>query len=166
MRISARSGGDQDRRPGTGVAEQPRADEIHGRLPPAGALDEEDPTALLDDGLDRLPLAGEADAVSSADDMEPQGWLRGTRAKALARLGRVDEAETEARENVRLMEPTDWLPYRAMAWFDLGEVLRIAGRTDEALEAYRTAEELYEQKGSSLLSARARTAREALDASR
>ena len=62
------------------------------------------------------------------------------------------------------MEPTDWLPYRAMAWFDLGEVLRLAGRHDEAPEAFRTSEALYEQKGSTVMAARARSAREQLEA--
>jgi class 3 adenylate cyclase/tetratricopeptide (TPR) repeat protein len=110
-----------------------------------------------------LRLADEADGVSAADDLEPQGWLHGVRAKVLARTGRSDEAEAEARANVLLMEPSDWLPYKAMAWFDLGEVLCIAGRTEEAAEAFRTAEDLYEQKGSTVLAERARAAREALE---
>ena len=44
-----------------------------------------------------LRLADETDAVSAADDLEPQGWLHGVRAKALARLGRFEDAEREAR---------------------------------------------------------------------
>jgi hypothetical protein len=55
---------DQDRRPGAGVAEQPRRDEVHGRLAPPGALDEEDRAALGDDGVDRLQLTL----------VEPSGW--------------------------------------------------------------------------------------------
>jgi class 3 adenylate cyclase/tetratricopeptide (TPR) repeat protein len=106
-----------------------------------------------------LRLADEADAVSAADDLEPQGWLHGVRAKVLARTGRFEEAESEARATLLLMEPSDWLPYKAMAWFDLGEVLRIAGRAEEAAEAYRTAEDLYAQKGSTVLAERARWAR-------
>jgi class 3 adenylate cyclase/tetratricopeptide (TPR) repeat protein len=111
-----------------------------------------------------MRLADEADAVSAADDMEPQGWLRGVRAKALGRLGRFEEAEREARENVELMEPTEWLLYRGMAWFDLGEVLRLAGRHDEAAEAFRRAEDLYDRKGATVMAARARVAREAIEA--
>ena len=97
--------------------------------------------SVYEQGLfeEALRLTDEADAVSAADDIEPQGWLHGVRAKALARLGRFEEAEREARATVELMEPTDWLPYRAMAWFDLGEVLRLAGRHDEAAEAFRRA---------------------------
>ena len=111
-----------------------------------------------------IQLADEADAVSAADDMEPQTWLHGVRAKALARLGRFEEAEREARETIELIEPTEWVPYRGMAWIDLGEVLRLSGRHDEAAEAFRTAEALYEQKGSTVLAARARSAREQLEA--
>ena len=111
-----------------------------------------------------IQLADEADAVSAADDMEPQTWLHGVRAKALARLGRFEEAEREARETIELIEPTEWVPYRGMAWLDLGEVLRLSGRDDEAAEAFRTAEALYEQKGSTVLAARARSAREQLEA--
>ena len=112
-----------------------------------------------------IRLADEADAVSAADDLEPQVWLRGVRAKALARLGRFDEAERGARENVDLIEPTEWLPYRGMAWFDLGEVLRLAGQHEEAAAAFRTAEDLQEQKGSTVMAARARAARAAIEAS-
>jgi tetratricopeptide (TPR) repeat protein len=109
-------------------------------------------------------LAEEADAISAADDIEPQGWSRGVRAKALAQRGRIDEAEREARENVGLAEPTDWLLYRGMAWFDLGEVLRLGGRSREAAEAYRSAEMLYEEKGSTVLAAKARAAQESVGA--
>jgi tetratricopeptide (TPR) repeat protein len=54
-----------------------------------------------------MALADEAEASSAADDMEPQIWLRGVRAKVFARRGRFDDAEREARENVHLAEQTD-----------------------------------------------------------
>ena len=112
-----------------------------------------------------IRLADEADAVSAVDDMEPQGWIHGVRAKVLARRGRFEEGERIARQNIELMEPTDLLCHRGMAWFDLGEVLRLAGRSAEAAEAFRTAEARFEEKGSEVQVAHSRAAREGLESS-
>ena len=111
-----------------------------------------------------MVLVDEAEASSAADDMEPQIWLRGVRAKVLARRGRFDDAEREARENARLAEETDWPAYTGMAWSDLAEVLYLAGRSDDAVVAARRAEEFFERKGSLALRDRVRTFREELEA--
>ena len=111
-----------------------------------------------------MDFADEADAVSALDDMEPQIWLRGVRAKVLARRGRFDDAEREARENVRLAEETDWPGYTGTAWTDLAEVLHLGGRVDDAAAAARRAEEFLEEKGDLVSLDRARTFREELEA--
>jgi tetratricopeptide (TPR) repeat protein len=109
-----------------------------------------------------MNLAEETDSVSAPDDMEPQIWLRGVRAKVLARRGLFDQAEREARENARLAEETDWLGYTGMAWSDLAEVLFLAGRFGDAAVAARRAEEFLERKGSLVLLERVRRFREGL----
>jgi class 3 adenylate cyclase/tetratricopeptide (TPR) repeat protein len=111
-----------------------------------------------------MELANEADAVSAVDDMEPQIWLRGVRAKVLARRGRFDEAEREARENALLAEDTDWPGYTGMAWSDLAEVLYLAGQPDDASAAARRAEEFLEAKGSLVLLGRVRAFRAEIEA--
>jgi class 3 adenylate cyclase/tetratricopeptide (TPR) repeat protein len=111
-----------------------------------------------------MELAEETDAVSAVDDMEPQIWLRGVRAKVLARRGRFDEAEREARENARLAERTDWPGYTGMAWSDLAEVLHLAGRPNDSVEAARRAEGFLEAKGSFVLRDRVRRFRAEIEA--
>jgi tetratricopeptide (TPR) repeat protein len=111
-----------------------------------------------------MRLADEADAVSAADDMEPRVWLRGVRAKVLARRGRFAEAEAEARENARLADETDWPAYAGSAWLDLSEVLRLAGRPKEAAEAAREAEARFGSKGTIVMLERARALRVELEA--
>jgi len=111
-----------------------------------------------------MRMADEADAVSAADDMEPQIWLRGVRVKVLAHRGRFDEGEREARETARLADGTDWPGYAGFAWLDLCEVLRLAGRADEAIDAAREAEARFERKGIVVMLERARAIRRELEA--
>jgi class 3 adenylate cyclase/tetratricopeptide (TPR) repeat protein len=113
-----------------------------------------------------MNFADEADEVSALDDMEPQIWLRGVRAKVLARRGRFDEAEGEARENARVAEETDWPGYTGTAWTDLAEVLHLAGRLDDAAAAARRAEEFFEEKGDLVSLDRIRGFREEIEAGR
>ena len=77
-------------------------------------------------------------------------------AKLLARQGNFGEALALARAGVRLSAPTDYLELRARALMDLAEVLRLAGRTDEALPVVRQALQLFERKGNVVSAARAR----------
>jgi tetratricopeptide (TPR) repeat protein len=113
-----------------------------------------------------MDLADEADSVSTLDDMEPQIWLRGVRAKVLARGGRFEDAERVARENARLAEETDWPGYTGTAWTDVVEVLHLAGRPDDAAAAARRAEDLFEEKGDVVSLDRVRTFREEIEAGR
>jgi tetratricopeptide (TPR) repeat protein len=85
--------------------------------------------------------------LGSSEDVITQVLWRQVRAKVLASRGESKEAERLAREAVTLGEPTDALMMRADALADLGEVLRLAGKSGEAREAYEQALALYEQKG-------------------
>jgi ATP/maltotriose-dependent transcriptional regulator MalT len=97
-------------------------------------------------------------SASSAakDDPGAQVLWRSARAKVIARLGQLDEAEELSAEAVRLAETTDFLVVRADALLDRSEVLRAAGREDEARQAGDEALALYEQKGAAAAADRAR----------
>ena len=110
-----------------------------------------------------MELADEADAVSAVDDMEPQIWLRGVRAKVLARRGRFDEAEREGARTRSSQRRRIGL-YTGMAWSDLAEVLYLAGRSNDAAAAARRAEEFLEAKGSLVLLGRVRAFRQEIEA--
>ena len=83
-------------------------------------------------------------------------WARGARAKALARRGRFEEAERLVREAVAVSNETDFVMDQADVRMDLAEVLRLAGRSEEAVEATREALQRYERKESVVYAARAR----------
>ncbi|MBI2237950.1 MAG: tetratricopeptide repeat protein [Actinobacteria bacterium] len=74
----------------------------------------------------------------------------------LARRGGFEEAERLARSAVGLGERIDFINDRADAWLDLAEVLRLAGKSDEAADAVRQALEFYGQKGNVPSAGRAR----------
>jgi tetratricopeptide (TPR) repeat protein len=81
---------------------------------------------------------------------------RGTRAKAVARLGRTDEGERLAREAVALIDRTDFPIDRADARMDLADVLLLAGRPDEAAQVLEEALQLHKQKGNLVSAERTR----------
>jgi hypothetical protein len=74
----------------------------------------------------------------------------------LALDGRDEEAESLAREAVDVAAGTDLLNFHAGALIDLAEVLRGAGRIDQAAGAAEEALGLYERKGNFVSAARAR----------
>jgi tetratricopeptide (TPR) repeat protein len=88
-----------------------------------------------------------ADRSAAPDDMQPQLWFRGVRAKLLARAGKTEAAERAAQEVVEMAEHTDWLNFQGDAYMDLAEVLRLSGRSDKAADAAQRALERYELKG-------------------
>jgi tetratricopeptide (TPR) repeat protein len=87
---------------------------------------------------ERLTLAEDADAHTH--------WRR-VRAKVLAHLGELDEAERLGREAVAISSATDVVDLRAQALADLAEVLRLADRREESRAFAEEALELYEKKG-------------------
>jgi Flp pilus assembly protein TadD len=67
-------------------------------------------------------------------------------ALALAGRGDLAEAERMAREAVALCEGSDYLPQIGQAWSDLGRVLLLAGKKDQAGDALRHALAMFEAK--------------------
>jgi DNA-binding SARP family transcriptional activator len=88
-------------------------------------------------------------------------WLA-ARAKVLARRGRAKEGERVARRALQLAEPTDFLNMRGHTLMDLAEVMRLAGRSGDAVSAVTGALHLYEQKGNVVAAREARQAQSEL----
>jgi hypothetical protein len=101
-------------------------------------------------------LEDEVAATTRANDVYDRASWRATQAMLLAREARFAEAEAIARENVAFSEEGDFLAARAEAWAGLSEVLRLAGRVDDAVAAIGRVVELYEQKGNLVAAERAR----------
>jgi class 3 adenylate cyclase/tetratricopeptide (TPR) repeat protein len=110
--------------------------------------------ARYGDSDDLLDVAADAGAE---DDFVTQVRLRAGRAKLLARRGLAVDAEAAAREAVALAERTEYIDLRGDSLLALGEVLRLAGRRDEAAGAMRAALELWEAKGNVASAARTRS---------
>ena len=99
--------------------------------------------ALLAHALSGLGELDEAERFSrtseeaaAADDAFSQVLWRSARAKIRARRGELAEAEALAREAVALAERTDLLNTHGDTLADLGEVLALAGRPDEAVAVF------------------------------
>ena len=110
--------------------------------------------ALVAETLDAQGRSEEADewtdavdpTVVARDVFAHVAW-GSVRARALARTGRLEEAERIARETLAVADDTDAPNMRGDAAFALGTVLRAAGREREAAEAFTAAVELYRAKG-------------------
>ena len=118
--------------------------------------------------LDRLEEAEAwagrcAELGTSGDALNEMVW-RQARAKVLARRGEHAEAELLAREAVAIGEETDLLDPQADTHADLAEVLRLAGKPDEAAAALEQSLERYERKGNVVMAERARVRIEVLRA--
>ena len=84
---------------------------------------------------------------AAPEDIASQVEWRRVHARVLAARGSHEEAIALAREAVDLIEATDSLNFQGESWVDLGEVLKLAGRSQEAIQALRTGLERYERKG-------------------
>ena len=109
--------------------------------------------------LDRLDeaddWAGRAAEVGASDDAMTQMLVRQVRAKVLARRGETSEAEPLAREAVAVGEGTDMINMQGDAYMDLGEVLLLSGKREEALAVLEYAVDRYERKGNLVSTGRA-----------
>jgi class 3 adenylate cyclase len=94
---------------------------------------------------------------SASDDLSAQFTWRTVHAKVIASLGEWAEAEELAREALDLVDRTDALNQRADVRFGLANVLRLAGRAEQAAEAAGEAMRLYQQKGNTVSARRAMT---------
>jgi class 3 adenylate cyclase/tetratricopeptide (TPR) repeat protein len=109
--------------------------------------------ALIDLGEDEEAWrwASIAREISAPDDVDAQVAGREVQARVLSRRGDHGAAEELAREAIGMADATDYLTLRASAWLSFAFVQHEAGRSDEAVNAARTALELYERKGATVL---------------
>jgi tetratricopeptide (TPR) repeat protein len=94
-----------------------------------------------------LEIAEFSRSITIAGDVDAEVRGLGLLARAKARLGSVDEAESLAAEAVRLAAATDYLEMRAHALMSEAEVLTLAGKREEAAADVREAIELFARKG-------------------
>ncbi len=92
------------------------------------------------------PLAEKGRDLGAPDDVVTQFGWRQTAALVCSARGQHAEAERLAREAVAWAERTDGLAQQGDSYSDLGEVLEVAGRRDEAIAAWREALDRYERK--------------------
>ena len=100
--------------------------------------------------------ADRAAELGAPDDATTQMLWRQAVAKVLARRGELAKAERLAREAVAIGARTDMLNAQADADADLGEVLVLAGRAEEAAETFERALSRYEAKENVVMAGRAR----------
>lgn len=96
------------------------------------------------------------------DDLDPQVAWRRVQAKLVAQRGDFAQADRLAREAIALAARSDYLDLHARAIEDLVEVLRLAGRSREALDELGPAIGLHDQKGNVVAAARTRALKEHL----
>jgi predicted ATPase/class 3 adenylate cyclase len=94
-------------------------------------------------------------AAISPDDTIDQVLARMVDARLRARAGDVSGADADARKAVELAARTDALVLHADALVRHAEILALAGRSEQAQEAYGLAVELYERKGHVVSAAKA-----------
>jgi class 3 adenylate cyclase/tetratricopeptide (TPR) repeat protein len=85
--------------------------------------------------------------AASPTQLQTQMDWRELKALVLARRGEYVEAERLARSAVMLSERSEQPASKAQVYYDLAEILRLAGRTSEAAAAGARASELYRSKG-------------------
>ncbi len=102
--------------------------------------------------------------LGSIDDASTQMLWREAQAKVLAHRGQHDDAERLAREAVEIGEKTEALNALADTYADLGEVLTLAGRREQAAEALGQALAHYEAKENVVMAGRMRDRLAALQA--
>jgi tetratricopeptide (TPR) repeat protein len=106
------------------------------------------------DDAEEMALLGKA--TSPPDDWASQVSWRMALALTKARRGDFGEAEQLLREALALSDGVDYTNQVADIWFDLADVLRLAGRTEEAGSALREALALQEVKGNRIGAAHTR----------
>jgi tetratricopeptide (TPR) repeat protein len=110
-------------------------------------------------------FSGICQDVAASDDVASQVLWRGVRGRTLARRGQLAEGEALVREAVDIIRRSDDLNSQGNALMDLAEVLRLAGKHEEATVVTQDAAELFVRKGNTVSAARARALLEAAAAS-
>ena len=101
-------------------------------------------------------MRARASKQASPEDIASQVMGRTVTAKLLAVKGVHDQAEQTAREAVALAEKTDDLFTLGQAHMALAEVLLLAERREEAIEALEAAAETSDRKGNIVTAEKAR----------
>jgi class 3 adenylate cyclase/tetratricopeptide (TPR) repeat protein len=102
--------------------------------------------------------------AATSDDYDAQGQRRAVEAKLLAQREKYDEAEAVAREAIEFINRSDELDPQAHIQLSLVEVLRLAGRYEDAIAALDGAIERFERKGNVVMIERTHALREELRA--
>jgi class 3 adenylate cyclase len=97
-----------------------------------------------------------AEESGARDDVVTQVELRAARARLLAQRGALGDAETMAREAVREAEAVEYRDLILHAHLALGDVLRLAGRLDDAAAEWRAMIAFSEARGNLLYAGRLR----------
>jgi DNA-binding SARP family transcriptional activator/tetratricopeptide (TPR) repeat protein len=114
-------------------------------------------SAVLERDFERaLAVTDEARRTAIGVDLHQALAWRRPRARALAGLGRLDEAENLARESLSMVDATDYLLGRGEARVVLAEVLLAGGNVDAAVRVADEGAVLLETKGATVLAERAR----------
>jgi tetratricopeptide (TPR) repeat protein len=95
-------------------------------------------------------------AITSSDDMSSQVRGRAIKAKLLAVKSDYTAAEQLAREAATTAESTDDLYMQGEVFLALAEVLRLAGRDEEAIPVLEQAAEVSQRKGNVVTARNAR----------
>jgi class 3 adenylate cyclase/tetratricopeptide (TPR) repeat protein len=103
-----------------------------------------------------MEAANRAAELGASDDVITQMLVRQVRAKVLARRGDLEQAERLVREAIELGEAVDMPCGTGEAYEDLGHVLYLAGKPAEAELALERAIEIYDAKGATAMTDRAR----------
>ncbi|WP_178379928.1 adenylate/guanylate cyclase domain-containing protein [Cryptosporangium aurantiacum] len=101
-------------------------------------------------------LASDAERAAPNDEIVAQATARAARGKALARLGRVEQAVTAARSAVDTVRGTGLSTVEADVLLDLAEVLELLGDPIGARMSASESLDRYERKGNVISGARAR----------
>jgi predicted ATPase/class 3 adenylate cyclase len=122
--------------------------------------------ALYRQGRDEeaLRMTEESEAIAASDDVATQYLWRSVRAKLVARGGRFAEAEALAAEAIRIIGTAQDPDSQGYAAIDQAEVLRLAGRREDAMRAAEAAAALFDRKANSASAGRARRLRDEIDA--
>jgi tetratricopeptide (TPR) repeat protein len=100
--------------------------------------------------------------AATSDDYDAQAQWRLVEAKLLAQRNEYDEAEAVAREGIEVINRSDELDNQAHVQLALVEVLRLAGRYEDAILALDDAIARFEQKGNIVMTERSRALRDEL----
>jgi class 3 adenylate cyclase len=95
-------------------------------------------------------LTRECEEAARPNDIHAHIRWRAIRAKVMGRKGEFESADMLAREAVAFAAESDFLNSHADALVDQAEVLRLAGRREDASSAVESAIGLYEQKANVL----------------